>query len=353
MNSVLQCFSHTTSLTNYFINPEKLPIIQNNKIAIIAPYFPQLCPVLQQLFYHLWTNKPNSYYNPKACKNIIDEIDHSFKDFKSNDVKNFVEFILKRIHDELNFIDNSFVHDIPQQPNNLYSSNQVLQSFLHDFKMNNSSIISEKFYGVIQIEYECQNCKKLYQMGQNIPYIKYNYQAYSFIDFSLEEVRKFIISNQILYINYINMGLNPNKEVNLIDCFNYYYYQKYNVYSGQCEQCRNNIANIINRKKLYRLPINLIIIFNRDRGNENNIKINFPEILNTNGIVIDQTGNYQLYAVVKYNYFSGQFMAYCRSPIDNCWYLYNDCNVSFINDDRKSEIQENGLTYILFYTIEK
>jgi hypothetical protein len=149
------------------------------------------------------------------------------------------------------------------------------------------------------------------------------------------------------------MELNPNKEINLIDCFNYYYHRKYNVFCGPCEQCNNNFAQIIQRQKLYKLPKNLILIFNRDRGNENNFKILFPEILDTNKIVIDHTGNYQLYAVVTFNFSSRQFMAYCRSPVDNCWYLYNDCNVIFINDDRKNEIQENGLTYILFYTIKQ
>ena len=359
MNSVLQCLSNTTSLTNYFINPEKLPIIQNNSVAMIASFLPQLCLVLQQLFYHLWTDKPNSYYNPKAFKNIIEEIDHSFEDFKSIDIKYFVQFILKRIHGELNTIDNSFVYDNiyrSQQEINEYNLYQVSQEHFYNFKEYNRSIISDIFYGNIQIESECQKCKMKNLTGENIPYIKYNYQIYFFLDFSLEEVWKFKISNQIQNMNnmnHMNMELNPNKELNLIDCFDYYYNRKYNVVPDRCKQCNNEFAQIIKRQKLYNLPKNLIIIFNRDRGNENNIKILFPEILDINKNVINQTGNYQLYGVVTFNSSFGQFMAYCRSPVDNCWYLYNDCNVTFINDDRKNEIQENGLTYVLFYTNEK
>ena len=68
-------------------------------------------------------------------------------------------------------------------------------------------------------------------------------------------------------------------------------------------------------------------------------------------MVINQTGNYLLYGVVKYfeyNYFSsGYFAAYCRSPIDNCWYFYNDEYVKPINENEKIEIQEKGVTITL------
>ena len=45
---------------------------------------------------------------------------------------------------------------------------------------------------------------------------------------------------------------------------------------------------------------------------------------------------------------SGHFIAYCRSPIDNQWYKYNDslveCIGNFYND-----IHNFGVPYILFY----
>ena len=97
------------------------------------------------------------------------------------------------------------------------------------------------------------------------------------------------------------------------------------------------------------MPKYLIIIFDRETGNKNNIKILFPEILDTKDIVISPTENYQLYAVVKYYSSCGQYAAYCRSPIDKCWYFYNDSSVTFINEDKKIDIQDNGTTYALFY----
>ena len=95
-----------------------------------------------------------------------------------------------------------------------------------------------------------------------------------------------------------------------------------------------------------------MLIFNRGKGIQFNIKINFPEYLDSNGITINQCGIYQLYGVVKYfgdNSSSGHFTAYCRSPIDNFWYFYNDAIVTSLMEQEKYKIQENGLTYILFY----
>ena len=158
----------------------------------------------------------------------------------------------------------------------------------------------------------------------------------------------------MLYMNYMNMGININNEVNLIDCFNYY--QKDDIIIDYCDRCGNHKAQIISRTKLFTIPNYLIILINRRIGVQFNIKINFPEILNTNGVVINQMRNYLLYGVVKYfeyNSSSGQFAAYCRSPIDNCWYFYNDAIVTPINENEKSEIQEKGLTFSFFYKLIK
>ena len=287
-------------------------------------------------------------------KKVVGEIDPLFKNFEANDAKDFVNFIIMRLHEELNFVDNSFTNKsnlVCPENINPYDSNQVLQSYVYEFQMNLNSIASNIFYGTSRGEFECQNCKmKFFQMGQNMPIIKYTYQNYFYINFPLEEVRKYVESNQMLYMNYINMGMNPNAEVNLIDCF--YYYQKDDLMSGCCERCGNNDTQIISRSKLFTIPSYLIIIFNRGKGIEFNIKINFPELLDTSEIEMNPNGIYQLYGIVKHfgdNSASGHFTAYCRSPIDNCWYFYNDAKVTLVNDQRKYEIQENGLTYILFY----
>ena len=355
MNAALQCFNNTDILVNYFLNPNKSEFIQNNAIGMLDQDSPQLSKELKKIFVHLWTDEPRSSYPPHQFKKIIGEIDPLFKNFEANDAKDFINFIIMRLHEELNFVDNSFTNKSnlrpPDENINPYDCNQVLNCYIYDFEINLNSIVSNIFYGTVQGEFECLNCKtQLSRMGQILPNIKYNFQNYFFINFPLEEVRKFILSNQMLYMNYMNSGINPNNEVYLMDCFKYHNKDEYMC--GYCDRCGNNEAQILYRSKLFTIPTYLILLFNRGKGIQYNIKITFPEFLDTNGIVINPNGIYQLYGVVKHfgdSSSSGHFTAYCRSPIDNLWYFYNDSIVTALNENEKYKIQDIGLTYILFY----
>ena len=354
MNAALQCFSNSYALVNYFLDSNKISLIEN-AVKMKNQDEPQLTSEFQELISNLWIKKSKNYYSPHNFKTTVGKIEPLFKNFEANDAKDFVNFIIMTLHKELNGIDNSFTNtnyiEPPSQNINQYNNVQVLQAYLYYFQLDNSSIISTYFYGTTQGEIECQNCKmQLFQMGQNIPIIKYNYQTYFFLNFPLDEVRKFIMSNQILYQNYMANGIDPNKEVNLNECF--LYNQKDDYMFGYCERCDNNNAQLLSRTKLFTIPLYLIILLNRGRGIEFNIKINFPETFNSNGMAINSNGNYILYGVVKHfgdNSSSGHFAAYCRSPVDNLWYFYNDAIVTPVSEQEKAVIQNNGLTYILFY----
>ena len=100
-------------------------------------------------------------------------------------------------------------------------------------------------------------------------------------------------------------------------------------------------------------PQVLIIVLNRGKGIEFNVKLEFLEYLNLNNYIqMKDTGaNYKLIGVVTHmglSGSSGHFIACCRSPIDEKWYKYNDDIVSPINDF-KQEIIDYAMPYILFY----
>ena len=359
MNAALQCFSNTKALTSYFLNYNKLNFIINNTIIINEFEEPSLAIEYLKLIRHLWCDPPKSFYAPLEFKEKIGKIDPLFKNFEANDAKDFVNFMVMRMHEELNGVDNSLLKQAnlvePPMPINPYNQQQVLQSYLYEFQINFNSFISNCFYGTTQGEFECQNCKmRLYQSGQNMPLIKYNYQTFFFLNFPLDEVRKFILSNQMLYTKYMNSRVNPNDVVDLIDCF--YYHQKDELLDCYCERCQSSNAKVISRTRLFVAPSYLIIILNRGKGRQFNIKINFPEEFDTNGIFINPSGIFQLYAVVKHfgeSGSSGHFTAYCRSPIDNCWYFYNDDMVSPVGPQDMYQIRDIGLTYMLFYQKKK
>ena len=144
MNAALQCFSNTKALTNYFLNYNNLDVLKANTIIINEINEPSLVIEYLKLIRHLWCDKPKSFYAPNDFKNAIGKIDSLFKNFEANDAKDFVNFMIMRMHEELNGVDNSLIKDNslkePQMPLNPYNQMQVLQSYLYDFQINFSSL---------------------------------------------------------------------------------------------------------------------------------------------------------------------------------------------------------------------
>ena len=63
--------------------------------------------------------------------------------------------------------------------------------------------------------------------------------------------------------------------------------------------------------------------------------------------------NYELICILTHigpSGMAGHFIAFCKSPIDNNWYCYNDAIVSKCIDPRnQSNKQIEGIPYVLFY----
>ena len=163
----------------------------------------------------------------------------------------------------------------------------------------------------------------------------------------MEKVRIFKQNN--LNNNNIN-----NDELSIYDCFQYE--QRINYMTGNdamyCNYCKQ-IYNCAILTLLAFCPEIIIIILNRGEGNQNKEKINISEELNLyNFIEIKEVGfNYELIGVISQVGeidMGAHFIAYCKNPISNFWYQYND---SFVNEvlNLKSEVFDTDTPYILFY----
>ena len=361
MNSVLQCFSNLYYISNYFLNPKKKDIINSNTITMLNSKAPSLSIAYKELIDNLWKGKPNNPYSPKNFKKIIGELNVLFKDENAGDSKVFACFLVMQLHTELNNIDNSLnsSRNIIQQENKKidpYNQKEVFTYFVNDFLINQNSIISQYFYGMTESKFECQLCKmKRYQKGIMTPLYKYTYENFFFLEFPLDEVRKYVFQQNNM--RGINNGMNYQNisEVNIIDCFNYY--QKQEQINGYCDKCGANNSQICFETKIYSLPIILMIVFNRGKGLQFKIKINFPQNLDLTKIVLNNSQIYELQSVIKHfgdSSSSGHFIAYCRAPIPNFhnnWYCYNDSIV--VQANNWDDIVNNGDTYILFYQLKK
>ena len=335
MNATIQCLSRTIKLTNYFLNPKRYNKFTKNNT---------LCKEYYEVLKHLWLKNYNDNkdsYSPYNLKNIISEKDPLFRGVAANDSKDLINFLLQELHKELNKNknDNSNPnYDVSKQ----YDRQFMLNSFLNNFRKNERSIISDLFFGVSEIKTECQLCKqKIMQFKLNNPSILYNFQIFNFIIFPLEDIR---------------LNVNPNLNVvNIYQCFEYD--RRTVLMQGEnsiwCNKCQQLTAGLY-QSNIYSSPINFILILNRGKNNIYNVKINFEENIDLGYFVKLKNKNnlyYSLYGVITHigpSSMGGHFIAFCKSPIDNKWYRFNDSIVTPVIDFYR-DIHEYGCPYVLFY----
>ena len=376
MNATLQCFSQIKELVDYFkYKPYIEQVIKKyndkNKLCLAESF--------KELIENLWPSNPfyirpeyvnqnsnNKYFAPYIFKEKISAMNELFKGAQANDSKDLVNFIVMTLHEEMNRSQNSLVNkNINFQNNMIDQTNKqlVFQKFLKVFQEENKSKISDLFYAQSNNSTICGKCGT----------IKYSFQTYFFLIFPLEEVRKFNIEfkkkqfiqsynfmqnmNFPLFQEMLNnfvANLQNQNYVDIYTCFEYN--QKVEYFTGDnCMYC-----NICNAQcpasyitKLFIGPQILIIILNRGIGIQFKVRLEFYQTLDlSNYIEKTNTGcKYNLIGVVTHmgeSGASGHFIAYCRSPIDNNWYRYNDDLVSPVYNF-KQEIMDYAMPYILFF----
>jgi len=210
MNATLQCFCQIEEFASYFkydkyIN-EVIDKYTKDKKDSLTTSFKILVEKIwpNEAMYNISTKR---HFPPKEFRQKIEDMSPLFKNIGANDAKDLVNFIIMTLHEELNqsIVGNNFV---PQ--NNPKCGNQIeylFQIFYQDYQRTFRSKISELFFAIQQTQTKCLNCNNE----------QYNFQAYFFLSFPLEEVRKHAINkisqnnmNQIM-INMNNFNMkNPN-----------------------------------------------------------------------------------------------------------------------------------------------
>ena len=336
MNATLQCFCHIEKFINFFkYNTYIISLVKRSTNNLTSSF--------KLLIEKLWPNKQKGeikykYYAPVEFKNKISKMNPLFEGKAANDAKDLINFIIMTLHEELNKAKNNY--NIENNNILMDQRNQklVFNNFMKEFTSNNQSIISDLFYAANCSITECLNChNKLY-----------NYEIYFTITFPLEEVRKFKIQFNNNQFNMIN------NEVNIYECFEYD--RKINIMSGSnsmyCNNCKLNCNGSI-FTYLVTGPEILILLLDRGKGIKFNIKINFVEFLDlSNYIEYKNTGTkYKLIGVITHigeSSMSGHFIAYCRDPITEKWYKYNDTIVNKVNNFQ-NEVINFGNPNSLFY----
>jgi ubiquitin C-terminal hydrolase len=335
----------------------------NTNIAKQNPNLIQLCPIYYDLIQNLWKKdatfksfSPNEFMNSIAEMTQNDQVQFSL--YEAGDAKDFIIYLLERMHNELKQpLKNKFWKIEPKdQQLNQYDKNNSFLHFLDEFQ-NDTSIISDLFYGFNETTNVCQYCKKDFNSkGQNEP-ICYNYGIFNILIFPLEEVRKY--REQFMAFNNVNFSMgNMSNMVTMFECF--LFNQKSDFFTGDnknyCNICKQ-LYDSVYTSKIFSSPNVLIIILNRGKGNMYNIKLDFALQMDISDYVLTKQGKeiYNLYGVITQVGESGpnaHFVASCKSPVDSKWYRYNDDLVEPIQDFKK-DVYDFGTPYILFYEKQK
>ena len=326
MNSTLQCFCHIQKFVKFF---KKYPKIRNDKRIYTLTY--SFKKLIDELFPDHYNDK--TYISPDEFKSKISKMNPLFEGIAANDAKDLVNFIIMQLHKELNKSKNNSINNniIIDQRNNYL----VKLNFVQNFKAKNNSIISDLFYAMNNTITQCGKC--------NVQ--SYNYQIYFFLVFPLEEVRKFIYQK--------NHRFNSNT-VSIIDCFNYEtkINQMIGANSMYCNYCKINF-NSITKTNLITGPEILILLLNRGKGLEFNVKILFEEYLNLYHYIEykDSGYKYKLFGVITHigeNGMGGHFIAFCCDQETGKWNKFNDAIVTEVQDFY-NEVINFGVPYLLFY----
>ena len=367
MNAILQCFCNIVHFVDFFKFNIKVEETINkyegedNLTSSFKILIDNLWPYKSRILKNYWgKNTNNEYFIPKEFKYKISRMNDLFKGVAANDSKDLVNFIIMTLHEELNEPTEDIINNngVNSQNINLYNNNEVLQYFLNNFKKENS-IISKEFYAVSHTLTKCSKCQL----------IKNNYQIYFFLIFPLEEIRKYKLEeSQKQMMNMCQNMFNANpflfqqnlqkiqniNSVTLEDCFNYN--EKIDTFQGQnamyCNFCKLQLTSFY-QTKLFTGPEILILVLNRGKGIEFNVKLEFDLFIDiTKYIELTEINGwkYELIGVVTHlgeSGASGHFIAYCKSPIGGGWYQYYDELVFEVKDFK--QIRDYAMPYILFY----
>ena len=331
MNATLQCLAHIQRLTHYLLNSETKKKISSDKIKY------KLTSAYLTVLENLWQNKNIKYYSPNQFKDVISEMNSLFAGIQANDSKDLILFLLETMHNELN-LENKNINNINNQENYVddiqaqYNYEMALKNFSNYFKEKYNSIISSLFYGMFNSITCCQNCNVVLN----------NVQCYNILIFPLQKVKEY--------------KMKMDNIVDLYECFDYN--QRPDLISGKsfyCNNCRTMVDNVNITKLLY-CPKILVINFNRGKGLEFDVKINFPEYIDIINYVYYKDNSptfYELVGIVTHfgpSSMGGHFIAFCKSFGNQQWYKYND---AIVDPSSFEEAKNTGVPYILFYSYIK
>ena len=350
INSVLQCLFHIPEIAKYFL--------RNSFEPFQSPLSNALNFFVQAIYQPINSKNIPNLYNPLYICTIVFQLNNNFSPTQPNDAKDFLIFVIGRLHQELNKNESNQINNTGYF--NIVKMDDPLSNYLQYFASNYQSIISNVFNWTNQVKRTCTFCKSQILSYQTFPYLILDLEntrrsKYENYKRKIFEQEKNEINSQKDYDAWFNeyYQKKENIPIDLIDCIKYYY-EKQNYFEFFCPYCQN-FCGQTSTNRIYYSPNIFIFILNRGKNNIHSVKMNYPPILEIGDYIeSNQTPNkYELIGVITHLGLSGpsgHFIAFSKDPIDEKWYEYNDEKISPANTFK---IHNEGIAYILFYRFIK
>ena len=298
-------------------------------------------PIINSLKYILESNDYNNGLS-KLKENINKK---SVQNIDLEDPKIVFKFIIESINKEIGGISQNNKNIDMSQAQFLNNEMLLFQEFVSQiFQPMNNTFISQNCFGIKEIYYKCNICKKM----------NYNFEIFELIEFSVEDINNFLVNKLPNYITNENSGNsqkfikimnnNSRKIIQLEDCFDYYSRNEIKK-NNKCFSCNIN-GECSEYCKLMQVPNILFITIK----NKKNYYVSVELIEKLNITVNQYNKHYELISAIIISNQDEKYCALIKNESNNLWELHLENNNETLN---LFDIQKKGFPFLLIYQLKK
>ncbi|TRZ01985.1 hypothetical protein DNTS_024159 [Danionella cerebrum] len=320
MNSILQCLCCTRALEEYFTQNQ---FMQDINRANILGHQGEVAEEFSVVMKALWLGQ-YKVISPQDFKLTICKINSRFNSYEHQDSQELLLFLMDGLHEDLNKADKRRGYR-EEEIDHLDDGSAADLAWSKHLQMN-LSIIVALFQGQFKSSVQCVSCQR---------------KSRSFEPFM-----------------YLTLEMSPGSKCTLQDCLKLFHKEERLTDGNRfyCRHCKTH-RDAIKRMQIWKLPPILLVHFKRfkyeGRWREKlQTLVDFPlDNLDLSQYVIGPKTNlkkYNLYAVSNHygGMDGGHYTAYCKNPLKQRWFKFDDHEVSEIN----TAAVRSPAAYICFYS---
>ncbi|XP_048874257.1 ubiquitin carboxyl-terminal hydrolase 4-like isoform X2 [Brienomyrus brachyistius] len=156
MNSALQCLSHASPLTEYFLNDHyEAEINRENPLGMRG----EIAEAYADLIKQMWLNCNCSYMAPRTFKTQVGRFAPQFSGYQQQDSQELLAFLLDGLHEDLNRVKKKpylELRDADGRPDET-----VAAEAWRNHRLRNDSIIVDIFHALFKSTLVCPECSKI------------------------------------------------------------------------------------------------------------------------------------------------------------------------------------------------